>query len=96
MPLAVEGLDGAITSFLDRFVIFGRYLDVVSPSFDSIPIEFAVTEYGTEYVRGVAASSSCEELPSEADTGLCRSRRVTCALPIAKRERWERMRSTVV
>jgi hypothetical protein len=87
MPPAVEGppgpwsLDGAITSFLDRFISFGRYLDVSSCD-DSSPLAFAVTEF----VRGKEPCSSCGELASEADTGLCHSRRGICALPIIKKE----------
>jgi hypothetical protein len=49
IPLAVEGprpwgLDGAITSFLDRFIGFGRYLDVSScvDSWSRSRITFAV------------------------------------------------------
>jgi hypothetical protein len=95
MPPAVEGppgpwsLDGAITS-LDRFISFGRYLDVSSCD-DSSPLAFA----GTEFVRVKEPCSPCEELASEPDTGLCRSRTGICALPIIgerKRERRDRMR----
>jgi hypothetical protein len=89
MPPAVEGppepwgLDGITTSLLDRFISFGRYLDV-SSFVDSSPIAFAVAEF----LRVMEAPSSCEELASETDTGLlCRSRGMICALPIRKRER---------